>query len=141
MMVALFSPALPSVLLWSPWDFQKTQRAGMNFPHGLRSQWPYMLRLMHILPFYLITCLEALPISHQQRRNGAHTICPWRCPSFLRTQASWLHCNLSSLMGSRKVTILYIIWLLCWLGAMLFPAFYTLNGSQKCQYVFNKHTD
>lgn len=63
----------------------------------------------------------------------SHPICPWRCPSFLRNQASWLHCNLSSLMDSRKAMILYIIWFFCgYLEAMLFPAFYPLGRSQKC---------
>lgn len=48
-----------------------------------------------------------------------------KVPVSLRFQASWLSCNLSSLMDSRKVTFLYL--LVVGVGAMLFPTFPILS--------------
>lgn len=88
-------------------DFQDSLRAGVNFPHGLRSQWLFTLRpatlclyrikkkiFIWISPYNLHGDPDFFPLP--RKKWCSHPICPWRCPSFLRNQASWLHCNLSS---------------------------------------------
>lgn len=52
-----------------------------------------------------------------------YLVFPWRCPSFLRFQASWLPCNFI-LWSPWEVIILHIIWLLINTRVILFPAFY-----------------
>lgn len=58
---------------------------------------------------------------------------PEKWLSFLRFQSSELPFNLSSLISSRKVMILWIIWLflVVRVGATPFPAFYVLSEGRK----------
>lgn len=108
---------LPSVLLLSARNFQKDLGAGMNFLQGLmskqlctpmvspHSEFIYMKIFLSSYTFCGVAVFLPPP---EEKWYSSHLSL---AAHILRIQASCLPSKLGSVMGSRKVMILYIIWL------------------------------